>query len=120
LRSRVMVVLNGVRGASNVGNWVSRLCRVPSALGVSPGLARKASVMAFMMAGAVSHIFNCWRIMLPMMSAMPFTGSTAVGELGAGLDGAALVGGGATSRGSAVTSYSALLIAMTAPPSIAA
>ena len=76
--------------------------------------------MAFMTAGAASHIFNCWRIMLPMMSAMPFTGSTAVGELGAGLGGAGFGGGGATSRGTAVTSYSALLIAMPAPPSIAA
>src|ERR1700704_5896316 len=115
-----MVALNGVRGALSVGNWLTRLCRVPSALGVSPGLARKASVMAFMMAGAASHIFNCWRIMLPMMSAMPFPGSTAVGELGAGLGAAGLGGGGATSRGTAVTSYSALLIAMAAPPSIAA
>src|SRR6202042_1419877 len=118
--SRVMVALNGVLGASNVGNWVSRLCSVPSALGISPGLARKASVMAFTMAGAASHIFSCWRIILPMMSAMPFTGSTAVGELGAGLGEAGLGGGGATSRGTAVTSYSALLIAMPAPPSIAA
>src|SRR5580693_8283382 len=80
-----MVALNGVLGASNVGNWLTRLCSVPSALGISPGLARKASVMAFMICGAASHIFSCWRIMLLMMSAMPFTGSTAVGELGAGL-----------------------------------
>src|SRR5260370_21360104 len=115
-----MVALNGVRGASNVGNWASRLCSVPSALGISPGLARKASVMAFTMAGAASHIFNCWRIMLPMMSAMPFTGSTAVGELGADLGAAGLVGGGAPSRGPTAPSYRALLFAMPAPPSTAA
>src|SRR6267142_70624 len=101
-----MVVLNGVLGALSVGSWLTRLCSVPSALGISPGLARKALVMAFMICGAASHIFNCWRIMLPMMSAMPLTGSTAVGELGAGLAAASgLGGGGATSRGMAVTSY---------------
>src|SRR5260370_42650543 len=80
-----MVVLNGVLGALSVGSWSTRLFSVPSALGVSPGLARKALVMAFTMSGAACHIFNCWRIMLPMMSAMPLIGSTAVGELGAGL-----------------------------------
>src|SRR4029077_13087117 len=115
-----MLVLNGVLGALSVGSWLTRLCRVPSALGISPGLARKALVMAFMICGAASHIFNCWRIMLPMMSAMPFTGSTAVGELGAGLGTAGFAGAGAISRGIAVTSYSALLIAIPAPPSIAA
>src|SRR5712672_4462531 len=115
-----MVALNGVLGASNIGSCVTRLCSVPSAFGISPGLARKASVMAFTMSGAACHIFNCWRIMLPMMSAMPFTGSTAIGELGAGLADAGLGAAGATSRGVGVTSYSALLIAMPAPPSTAA
>src|SRR5216684_7507234 len=115
-----MVVLNGVLGALSVGSWSTRLLSVPSALGVSPGLARKAFVMAFTMSGAACHILNCWRIMLPMMSAMPLIGSTAVGELGAGLEAAGLGSGGATSRGVAVTSYSALLIAMPAPPSTAA
>src|SRR6266853_1039899 len=114
-----MVVLNGVLGALSVGSWSTRLLSVPSALGVSPGLARKALVMAFTMSGAACHSLSCWRIMLPMMSAMPFTGSTAIGELGAALDAAAR-GGGSTSRGVADTSYSALLIAMPAPPSIAA
>ena len=42
--------------------------------------------------------------MLPMMSEMPFTGSTAVGELGAAFAEAALGAGGGTSRGVAVTS----------------
>src|SRR5712691_659311 len=114
-----MVVLNGVLGALSVGSWSTRLFSVPSALGVSPGLARKALVMAFTMSGAACHIFNCWRIMLPMMSAMPLIGSTAVGELGAGLEAAALGGGGGTSRGTAATSDSAVLMAMPAAPSTA-
>src|SRR5262245_2536481 len=114
-----MVVLNGVMGALRVGSWSTRLFNVPSALGVSPGLARKALVMAFTMSGAACHSLSCWRIMLPMMSAMPLIGSTAVGELGAGFE-AAVWGGGSTSRGVGDTSYSALLIAMPAPPSTAA
>src|SRR5256885_1055186 len=115
-----MVALNGVRGALSVGSWLTRLCSVDSAFGVSPGLARKAFVMAVPMSAAVCHMRSCWRIMLPMMSATPFTGSTAVGELGAVLAAAALGAGGGTSRGVAVTSYSALLMAMPAPPSTAA
>ena len=39
-----------------------------------------------------------------MMSEMPFTGSTAVGELGASFAEAALGAGGGTSRGVGVTS----------------
>src|SRR5262245_1402969 len=115
-----MVVLNGVMGALRVGSWSTRLFNVPIALGVSPGLVRKALVMAFTMSGAACHSLSCWRIMLPMMSAMPLIGSTAVGELGAGLGAALRGGGGSTSRGVGETSYSALLIAMPAPPSTAA
>src|SRR3990167_4752044 len=99
-----MVALKGVFGAFRVGSWPIRLCRVPSALGISPGLARKALVIEFRIWGAASHILSCWRIMLPMMSARPFTGSTAIGALGAVVPPAALGGGGATSRGTAVTS----------------
>jgi len=72
------------------------------------------------MPDAVCNMRGAWRFMLPRMSEMPFTGSTAVGELGAALAGAVLGAGGGTSRGVAETSYSALLIAMPAPPSIAA
>src|SRR5260370_37403555 len=106
-----MVALNGVRGASNVGSWVSRLCSVPSALGISPGLARKASVMAFTMAGAASHLFNCWRILLPMMSAMPFTASMAVGELGADLGGGGFAGGGVPLRRPRCYAFNAGMVA---------
>ena len=56
------------------------------------------------MSGAACHIFSCWRIMLPMMSATPFSGSTDVGELGAAVAAAGLGGGGGTSRGVALTS----------------
>src|SRR6185369_9123735 len=116
-----MVALNGVLGALSVGSWLTMLCKVDNALGpASPGLARKALVMAVLISDAVCHMRSCWRIMLPMMSEMPFTGSTAVGELGAAFAEAAFGVGGGTSRGVAVTSYSALLIAMPAPPSIAA
>src|SRR5260221_374458 len=100
-----MVALNGVRGALSVGSWLTRLCSVANALGAaSPGLARKAFVIAVPISDAVCHIRSCWRIMLPMMSATPFSGSTAVGELGAVLAEAALAAGGGTSRGVAVTS----------------
>src|SRR5690349_7393427 len=116
-----MVALNGVLGALSVGSWLTRLCKVANALGpASPGLARKALVIAVPISDAVCHMRSCWRIMLPMMSEMPFTGSTAVGEAGAAFDEAAFGAGGGTSRGVGVTSYSALLIAMPAPPSIAA
>src|SRR5689334_8602709 len=108
-----MVALNGVLGALRFGNCLTRLCSVASALGpASPGLLRKALVMAVPMSDAVCHRRNCWRTMLPMMSATPFTGSTAVGELGAAPVAPAFAAGGGTSRGVALTSYSALLIAM--------
>src|SRR6478735_7009768 len=99
-----MVALNGVRGAFNVGSWLIRLCSVPSAAGISPGLARRALVIELRIWGAASHILSCWRIMLPMRSVKPFTGSTAIGAVGAVLVVAALGGGGATSRGTTVTS----------------
>src|SRR5262249_46793285 len=116
-----MVALNGVLGALRLGSCLTRLCSVASALGpASPGLLRKALVMAVPISDAVCHMRNSWRIMLPMMSATPFTGAAAVGELGAAPVAPAFGGGGATSRGGALMSYSALLIAMPAPPSIAA
>src|SRR5262249_29217496 len=121
-----MVALNGVLGALRFGSCLTRLCSVASALGpASAGLLRKALVMAVPISDAVCHMGNCWRTMLPMVSAPPFAGATAVGELGARPPiappfVAAFAAGGGTSRGVALTSYSALLIAMPAPPSIAA